>query len=153
MLDGPATVALACTPAAPAPVSNAARNGSCSPSTNAGQQVVSSTSVGSVPGQAASTSEVAARSMSPAAGPVSAGLRRTSTLKVHRSGTLEYPSPPLIAVTVSLAGNGKPGLGGPGSGIFSRRQISAAAVAIADGRALLAPDCPATPWTCTRARG
>src|SRR6266566_5223446 len=117
MLDGPATFALACTPAALAPASSAARSGSCSPSTNAGQQVVTSTSVDWVPGQAASTSMVAARSRSKAAGPPSAGVRRTSTLNVHRSGTVEYPSPPLIAVTVSLAGNGKPGPGGPGSGI------------------------------------
>src|SRR5260370_12134302 len=109
MLDGPATFALASTPAALAPASSAARSGSCSPSANAGQQVVTSTSVGWVPGQAASTSAVAVRSMSAAAWASSAGGRRTSTLNVHRSGTVESPWPPLIAVTVSLAGNGKPG--------------------------------------------
>src|ERR1017187_4042918 len=133
MLDGPATFALASTPAALAPASSAARSGSCSPSANAGQRVVTSTSVGWVPGQAASTSAVAVRSMSAAAWASSAGVRRTSTLNVHRSGTVEYPWPPLIAVTVSLAGNGKPGPGGPGSGVSSRRAISSAALAMADG--------------------
>src|ERR1035441_649412 len=131
MLEGPATFALTSTPAALAPASSAARSGSCSPSANAGQRVVTSTSVGWVPGQAASTSAAAARSMSAAAWASSAGVRRTSTLNMHRSGTVEYPWPPLIAVTVSLAGSGKPGPGGPGSGVFSRRETTAPGLPLA----------------------
>jgi len=56
---------------------------------------------------------------------------------MHRSGTTEYPSPPLIAVTVSLAGSGKTGPAGPGSSASCSRVTSPAAFAIADGVTLL----------------
>src|SRR6266702_520757 len=141
MLDGPATFAVAAAPAALAAVSSAVRSRASSGRANAGHRVATSTWVGCVPGQAASTSAAADRSNSRAALSSKAGMSRTSTLNVHKSGTVEYPSPPLIAVTVSLAGSGNSGPDGPGNGMSCSREMSAAALAIADGAVLLAPEC------------
>ena len=65
----------------------------------AGQRVVIWTWVGWVPGQAVSAEAAREPSRSAAAVASNAGVSRTSTLKVHRSGTVEYPSPPLTAVS------------------------------------------------------
>ena len=89
MLDGPATFAVAVTPAASAAVSSAVRSCASSGSANAGHRVVTSTWVGCVPRQAASTLAAADRSNSRAAWSSRAGMRRTSTLNVHKSGTVE----------------------------------------------------------------
>ena len=109
---------------------------------------MTSTYVGCVPGQPSSVAAAAARTVARAAWESKAGVSRTSTFTTHRSGTTEYPSPPLIAVTVSLAGSGKPGPAGPGNSASCSRVTRTAAFAIADGvTLLLEPECPATPWT------
>src|ERR1039457_6806445 len=144
MLDGPATVAVVFRPAAPAAPGSAPRSAESPGRASAGQRVVISTWVGWVPGQPASTTAALDRSRARAAVSSRAGVRRTSTLKVHRSGTVEYPSPPLIAVTVSLVGRGKCGPAGTGSCALQSSEIRAAALAMAPGAALLPPEWPAT---------
>src|SRR5882724_4646525 len=106
MLDGPAILAAGARPACAAARSRAPRNGEPSGSAYGGHRVVSSMLVSEVPGQALSTRSAAAASSAAAEVSSSAGVSRTSTLIWHRSGTIEYPSPPLMAVTVSLAGKG-----------------------------------------------
>src|ERR1700727_2870696 len=138
MFDGPATFARAVMPASRAADSRAVRSGEFSGSAYGGQEVVTSRYVGCVPGQSSSTAAAASRNVLRAAWESKTGVSRTSTLTTHRSGTTEYPSPPLIAVTVSLAGSGKPGPAGPGNSASCSRVTSAAPLAIADGVTLLA---------------
>src|SRR5215469_1762943 len=120
-------------PALRAPDSSATRSGESPGSAYGGQDVVTSTYVGCVPGQPSSVAAAAAPTVARAAVASKAGVSRTSTLTTHRSGTTEYPSPPLIAVTVSLAGSGKPGPAGPGNSASWSRVTRAAALPIADG--------------------
>src|SRR6185437_8542304 len=56
-----------------------------------------------------------------------------------------------MAVTVSLAGSGKPGSAGPGNGALRSSRIRSAALAIAPAPAWLDPEWPATARTCIRA--
>jgi hypothetical protein len=89
MLDGPATFAAGASPARSADCSRAPRSGEPSGSAYGGHRVMTSTSVGRVPGHAASILAAAARSSATAAGSSSAGVSRISTLTLHKSGAVE----------------------------------------------------------------
>jgi hypothetical protein len=89
MFDGPATFGATLIPAWLAADISAERSGSPSGSANGGQQVVTSMDVGRVPGHAASTPAAVDCSKASASRSSRAGVRRTSTLRAHRSATVE----------------------------------------------------------------
>ena len=89
MLDGPATFAVGASPAQADASSSASRSGEPSGSAYGGHRVVTSTRAGGVPGHAVSVFAAVVRSNATAARSSSAGVSRISTLKVHKSGTIE----------------------------------------------------------------
>lgn len=91
MLDGLAILGSVSTPKAWAASSIVDRSGESVGSANAGQRVVTSSSVGCVLGHAWSTAVMTCSSRAAAAVSSKSGVVRTSTLSVHRSGVTEYP--------------------------------------------------------------
>lgn len=92
------------------------------------------------------------RRSSRAESPSKFGVRRRSTLTLQRSGTVEKPSPPAMAVTVRDGGCGNvPAAFGSSAPRSSSTSSEAFSIALVP-RCVLEPECAATPATCIVAR-